>query len=154
MNEISGIKVYCVSLSNKAASNRRIHSRRDIYIDSAVRLENGTVVFSTKEGNVYVIRNKKEAEKIYPVSGSGSRIGKLQAVSKPSTVLDYNSDSYVSMAYMDFPQEVLYQKDDDLWRIPKSSTGYSRPVHKLPRSCGGLAEVQRGYRILYGSINN
>ncbi|HBN82622.1 MAG TPA: hypothetical protein DDZ89_02160 [Clostridiales bacterium] len=157
MNEISSIKVYAVSLASKEASKTDEYiPTGDVYIDSAVRLDNGTVVFSTKEGNVFVIRNKKEAEKIYPQNKSTAQIGKLHAVTGNEVrFLDYTADIYGSMSYMDFPLETVYKDDDVLLEEPQIL--FNDIENLYTGSKGHIVSVMK-YKgdtvMLYGSAGN
>lgn len=157
MNEISSIKVYAVSLASKEASKTAEYiPTSDVYIDSAIRLDNGTVVFSTKEGNVFVIRNKTDAEKIYPVSKLTAQISKLHAVAGNEVrFLDYTTDAYVSMAYMDFPQKTIYQGDDGLLEDPQI---LFNDIEDLYTGSNGLIVSSMKYKgdtvLLYGSVES
>ena len=155
MNEISSIKVYAVSLASKQASKTDEYMPTgDVYIDSAVRMENGTVVFSTKEGNVFVIRDKKQAEKIYPLNKGSTQISKLYAVTGNEVrFLDYTADTYVSMAYMDFSVKTVYQKNDVLLEDPLIQFS---DIEDLYTGSDGLIVSFVKYKgdavLLYGSV--
>ncbi len=158
MNEISSIKVYCVSITSKEASKTdEFIPAGDVYIDSAVRLGNGVIVFSTKEGNVYTIRNKEEAVKIYPTAGSTAKPGKLQSViGNEIRFMDGNSGKYVSMAYMDFPVEVLLNSEDTI--VSEINNIMFSDTDQIFTGADGLVVFPVTYKgdllLLYGDIAN